>query len=578
MRPRLRRRRPGQGWPHGTPEQVVAAIREAVIGDDAVLDGPFGPRRLVYADATASGRALSFVEDLLREQVLPTYGNTHTEASATGRRTTGLREEARRTIHRAVHGGPDDVVVFCGSGTTGAIDKLVRLLDLDRPDPADRPVVFIGPYEHHSNELPWRESAADVVTIGATPDGGVDLAHLEKELRRHADRTVRIGSFSAASNVTGQVTDVDRIAITLHQHGALSCWDYAAAGPYLPIDMNPGPGLPDGHLAYKDAVFLSPHKFPGGPGTPGVLVAKRNLLHRPVPTVPGGGTILFVSPTEQSYAPDPEVREEGGTPAIVESVRAGLVFALKETVGTGEIRRREHDMARRALASWSANPRIEILGPRTSDRLAVVALGIRHPRGLLHANFVVAVLSDLFGIQTRSGCFCAGPYIHRSYPIDDEWSRRMHAEVRRGHLGAKLAFTRVSFPFYTSPAAFEYVLSAVHLVADEGWALLPSYRFDPDRGLWHHRDGSDAPPSLLAGLDGGRPSPFPRAPESILPGQLATARRILREARERRLPAAAPPAYDPDFERIRWFPLPGESWPSSPRPGPAPVPTVANSC
>ena len=417
--------------PTSPSDPLIERIRNAVIGDDAVLDGPFGPRRMVYADATASGRSLTFVEDFIRDRVLPMYANTHTEASATGRATTAMREEARAVIHRAVNGGDDDVVIFCGSGATGAIDKLIRMLELDG---GERPVVFIGPYEHHSNELPWRESIADVVTIREDDAGRVDLEHLEHELRRHADRRVKIGSFSAASNVTGIVTDVDRVAITLHRYGAKSCWDYAAAGPYLPIDMNAAPDIANGPLAYKDAVFVSPHKFIGGPGTPGVLVAKRWMMRNRVPSVPGGGTILFVSPTGHSYHPDPAIREEGGTPAIVESIRAGLAFALKEAVGSEEIRRREHDFARRALRSWARNPDIEILGNPELERLAIVSLGLRHPGGHLHANFVVAVLSDLFGIQARSGCFCAGPYIHRMYP-----DRRavVAADGRRGRQGPR---------------------------------------------------------------------------------------------------------------------------------------------
>ena len=525
-----------------------------MIGDDVVLDGPFGPRRLVYADYTASGRALSFIEDYIRDRVLPLYANTHTEASATGLHTTALREDARGIIHAAVNGGADDVVLFCGSGTTGAIDKLVRVLDLDR----ERAVVFVGPHEHHSNELPWRESDADVVTIGEDADGRVDLEHLEFELERHEHRRLKIGAFSAASNVTGIVTDVDRIAIALHRRGALSLWDYASAGPYLPIDMNPSPQIPDGHLAYKDAVCISPHKFVGGPGTPGVLVAKRALFANPVPTVPSGGTILFVSPTRQSYHPEPAVREEGGTPAIVESIRAGLVFALKEAVGAQEIGRREGDFARRALESFRRNPRIEILGNPDLERLAIVSLGVRHQRGLLHANFVVAVLSDLFGIQARSGCFCAGPYIHRMYPIDDDWSQRMDAEVARGHLGAKLAFTRLSFNYFMSETVFEYILDAVHLVANEGWKLLPLYSFDPDSGLWRHARRSRPGAARAGRRPGAHRSAGDRARErpARLPGAGARGHPGARGAAASAAPA---PPLTPDFERIRWFPLPGEA-------------------
>jgi selenocysteine lyase/cysteine desulfurase len=549
---------------------LLEKIRSSVIGERAVLDGPFGRRRLVYADYTASGRSLSFIEDFIRDDVLPLYANTHTEASATGLQTTALREDARRIIHRAVNGHDEDVVLFSGAGATGAIDKLIRLLELAPPAgaaalPAEkRPVVFVGPYEHHSNELPWRESVADVVTIRENAAGHVDVGHLEDELRRYVHRPLLIGSFSAASNVTGIITDVEQVAIVLHRYGALSCWDYAAAGPYLPIDMNPSPGTPDGHLAYKDAVFISPHKFVGGPGTPGVLVAKRSLFRNRVPSVPGGGTVLFVSPTGHSYHPEPAIREEGGTPAIVESIRAGLVFKLKEAVGTEEIRHREDDFARRALESWGKNPNIEILGNTESARLAIVSFGLRHPRGLLHSNFVVAVLSDLFGIQARSGCFCAGPYLHRLYRVDDAWSARMNAEVGRGHMGSKLAFVRLSFNYFTSEAVFEYVVEAVHLLANEGWKLLPLYRFDPDTGLWHHGTGSSRPPLSLHDVSFAPSAPQavrPQAtePDSALGRYLEEARRIVREVEA--APPSTPhdPPVTPQFERIRWFPLPGEA-------------------
>jgi selenocysteine lyase/cysteine desulfurase len=534
------------GAPEGERSQgAIERIRTSVIGDDVVLNGPFGPRRLMYADWIASGRALSFIEDYIRRHVLPWYANTHTEASATGRHTTALREDARRIIHQAVGGSDDDVVLFCGSGSTAAIDTLIRVLDLSRHE---RPVVFIGPYEHHSNELPWRESAAEVVTIGEAADGRMDIEQLDLELRRHADRRLRIGSFSAASNVTGIITDVDRAAAVLRQHGALSCWDYATAGPYLPIDM-----------AGKDAVFLSPHKFIGGPGTPGVLVVKRALLRNRVPSVPGGGTVLFVSPHTHSYHPDPVIREEGGTPAIAESIRAGLVFALKEHVGANEIRDREHDFARRALASLGENPNIEILGDPTADRLPIISFGLRHPPRLLHANFVVALLNDLFGIQARGGCFCAGPYLHRLYRVGGDWSARMETACERGQLGAKLAFVRLSFNYFISEESFQYILAAIHLLADHAWKLLPLYRFDPASGLWCNRASPHARVTNLRAALHHAPARRSAAPAPSLGAQLDAARGII-AAVEARPPTG--PLEDPElgeeFEHIQWFPLPAE--------------------
>ncbi|HUQ06696.1 MAG TPA: aminotransferase class V-fold PLP-dependent enzyme [Kofleriaceae bacterium] len=552
-------------------ERLIETIRSSIIGDDQALDGPYGPRRVTYADYTASGRSLTFLEDYIRHHVMPLYANTHTETSGTGRQTTRFREEARAIIKRAVGGGPDDVVIFCGSGATGAINKLIDILNLRIPAdldarydltariPADeRPVVFIGPYEHHSNELPWRESIADVVVIGEDPDGRVDLAALEAELVRHAARPLKIGSFSAASNVTGIGSDTAAIGALLHRHGALAFWDFAAAGPYVKMEMS----------LHKDAIFLSPHKFIGGPGTPGVLVVKRELCKNRVPTNPGGGTVAYVNTEDHRYLVDPEHREEGGTPAIIESIRAGLVFQLKEAVGAATIRALEEDFIHRAIASWSANPSIGILGNRDAWRLSIVSFVVRHGARYLHHNFVVALLNDLFGIQARGGCSCAGPYGHRLLGIDLATSKEFEREIMRGCEGIKPGWVRVNFNYFLSEAQFQFLLDAIHMVAEHGWKLLPDYRFAPDTGLWHHANGAPDAAMRLADISyrAGKMEYRSRQatePESALSGYLDDARRIFADAvvgtggRTRTQPPRDP-ALTADFEHLRWFWLPRE--------------------
>jgi selenocysteine lyase/cysteine desulfurase len=553
---------------------LLRLIRDSVIGDDHLMATPYGLRRVTYADYTASGRALTFVEDAVRDLVLPAYANTHTESSGTGLQTTRLREDARAAIRRAVHGDADTVVLFTGAGATGAIDKLVGVLGLRIPSaledahhllahipPELRPVVFIGPYEHHSNDLPWRESIADVVTIRQDRDGGTDLVDLRERLEEYADRPLRIGSFSAASNVTGILADTVGIATLLHEHGALSFWDFAAAAPYVGIHMTPPPGA--GPLAHKDAIFLSPHKFIGGPSTPGVLVARRELFTNRVPDVPGGGTVAYVNADEHCYLPDVEHREEGGTPAIVEAVRAGLVVRLKDAVGAETIRAREDEFLRRAVEAWRDEPHLEILGTLEAPRLSILSFVVTTPTGRhLHHNFVVALLNDLFGVQSRGGCSCAGPYGHRLLGIDLERSHEFEREITGGCEGIKPGWVRVNFNYFISDTVADYVIEAVRLVARDGWRLLGDYRFDADTGRWLHRRGVVEPPVRLADVEFRQdgtvvvPAPGPRGGEELLAEHLREGAALLAAATPPDLSTGPGGSVSADFEHLRWFDLP----------------------
>ncbi|WP_066964759.1 aminotransferase class V-fold PLP-dependent enzyme [Microbulbifer sp. Q7] len=537
-------------------DSLLQRIRNNVIGERMPMETPFGQRPLIYADYTASGRALRFIEDAIRNRVLPWYANTHTETSATGRQTTAFREQARAAIRKSVNAGDDHAIIFCGAGATAAVNRLVDCLGL-RADSYQRlggesgsipeekrPVVFIGPYEHHSNDLPWRESVAEVVTIPQNDAGGVDLQALQAALDKYAARPMKIGSFSAASNVTGIRTDVEAVTRLLHQNGALSFWDYAAAGPYVGINVQ---GEDD--LASKDALFLSPHKFVGGPGTPGILVVRKNLLPKSQPAVTGGGTVSWVSPGRHTYLPAGERREEAGTPAIVESVRAGMAFALKDQVGADTIEAREAAWIARAFARWSTNENIEILGGTAAERVSIVSLHLLHDGKPLHHGFVVALLNDLFGIQVRGGCSCAGPYGHHLLHLTDAQSTAIEKLVSEGESILKPGWVRLNFNYFLDEETVDYLIDAIELIAEYGARMLPYYQYDTANGVWRYQGiEGDAPLTLT--FDGED-----AAPETLaIPLQefIQQARAILANPPGE---TCAQPVLSPEGENLRWFKL-----------------------
>jgi selenocysteine lyase/cysteine desulfurase len=545
-------------------KELVAKIRDSVIGDGQLIETSFGQKPLIYADYTASGRSLDFIEQFITNRVLPFYANTHTETSFTGAQSTAFREEARQSIKQAVNAIEDDQLIFCGSGATAAINKLIDILDLRLPvnlnerhkfldlvPVASRPVIFIGPYEHHSNEIPWRESIADVVVIPLTQSGQLDTKVLQAKLIEFADRPLKIGSFSAASNVTGLKTDVDEVAALLHQYDALSFWDYAAAAPYVSIDMNPL-----NSACSKDAVFLSPHKFVGGPGTPGVLIVKKQLLKNSVPASPGGGTVLYVTPVDHQFIADHERREEGGTPAIVESVRAGLVFKLQQAVGTDLIESLEASFKERALAQWKLNKNIEVLGDSSQEGLSIFSLRIKHEEADLHYGFVVALLNDLFGIQARGGCSCAGPYGHELLGMDLNYSRKLEKELNKGHMVMRPGWVRLNFNYFINEETFDYLLNAIEYVSELGWKLLPFYEIDSDSGTWRYQGASMKLESLCLEslfVEDQQPAMDPAKPLSEYLDEALKELNKVDESRVRYslfLPESA--------NKMRWFVLPQE--------------------
>jgi selenocysteine lyase/cysteine desulfurase/tRNA(Ile)-lysidine synthase TilS/MesJ len=499
-------------------EGLVRTIRDGIVGQDQMIGGPYGPKKVVYADWVASSRALGFLEDYIRDEVLPVYSNTHTTSSTLGHQISLFREEARVIIARTINARDDkDALIFTGSGSTSAVNHLIAAMRLQRFGkvaelPSERPLVLVGPHEHHSNLLPWRESICEVQNIPEDVSTGlIDSQALEVALKRAKEekRPLVIGSFSAASNITGLLQDCASINRLLHTYGALAFWDFAAAAPYVKVDMNPMASTEaDRGLVHMDALFISPHKFPGGTCTPGILVAKKFLFDRKqCPSCPGGGTVEFVTSDDQLYHSKVSEREEAGTPDIVGCIRAGLVFQLKHAVTPELIESLEARLYHKAVSQLSKNPRIHIMGPLTRDggdgasprlshRLPTLSFLIYHQSGkLLHYNFVCALLDNLFGIQSRGGCVCAGPYGEYLLGMDLDLARLYEEQLSQFDDVEVLrpGFVRLSLNYFISDAEAQYVLDALDFIAREGWKLLPQYSFQPETNEWMHLSNKSLP-------------------------------------------------------------------------------------
>lgn len=457
----------------------LAGLRDGLIGEGVMIDGPCGPKPLVYADYTASGRALMQVERFVMEHVLPFYANSHTEASFCGAAMTRLRANARATIAQLCGAGPDHAVIFCGAGATAGINRLVTLLGADDHTTPVR--VILGPYEHHSNILPWRESGAEVVTLPEAATGGPDRDALAQALRDAPGRV--ICAFSAASNITGIVADVPAITRQVKASGALMVWDYAGGGPYLPMHMTPAPDAP------IDAIVTSPHKFTGGPAASGVMILRRDAVQTQTPTWPGGGTVRFVSPSSHDYTASLEAREEAGTPDVIGDIRAALAFVVKDVIGTGTITARNRVLIAKAEARWRDHPRIDLLGPDLPDRLPILSFRLRDGQGgYIHQQLVTRMLSDRYGIQARGGCACAGPYVHDLLGIDPAASNTLRAAILAGQEVAKPGFTRLNLSVLMTDAKVDFILHSVAALADCATDLAPAYACDASRAIFVPQD------------------------------------------------------------------------------------------
>ena len=443
-------------------EQYFKPFRENIIGIDQTFISPFGQQKIVYGDWIASGRLYRTIEDKMINTFGPFVGNTHTETSETGTLMTNAYHLAHKKIKEHVNAGPGDVIITAGSGMTTVINKLQRILGfrtfkkndvLTSLPEEERPVVFITHMEHHSNHTSWFETIADVIQLKPDDNLLVDIEELRKALEKYKARKMKIGSFTACSNVTGISTPYYEMAKLMHEYGGICFVDFAASAPYVKTDMHP-----EDPMMALDAIMFSPHKFLGGPGTSGVLVFNSALYNNPVPDNPGGGTVDWTNPWgEFKYVDDIEAREDGGTPPFLQTIKAALCIELKNKMGVENIGKREKQLVKMAFEEMVKIPGIKILADNVTDRLGVFSFYFND----IHFNLAVKLLNDKFGIQVRGGCACAGTYGHFLLDVSYDKSKHITDLINHGDLSQKPGWIRLSLhPTMTDEELF-YIIDAL---------------------------------------------------------------------------------------------------------------------
>ena len=479
-------------------EQYFQQFRKNIIGIEQEFESPFGRKKIIYTDWTASGRLYRPIEEKLMNAFGPFVANTHTETTVSGTAMTKAYHHARNIIKQHVNANQNDVLITDGTGMTGVVNKFQRILGIKVPEnlkdfiaiPIEKkPVVFISHMEHHSNQTSWLETIADVEVIPSTEDGLFSLENLKVLLEKYKERTLKIASITSCSNVTGIRTPYHEAAKMMHQHNGVCFVDFACSGPYVSIDMHP-----EDEEAYLDAIFFSPHKFLGGPGTSGVLVFNKKLYNNMVPDCPGGGTVSWTNPWgEHKYIDNIEDREDGGTPGFLQVIKTALAIQLKDEMGIDNILKREHEIVEYVFDSLQNVPNIKILAGQHQERLGVISFFIDD----LHFNLGVKLLNDLFGIQTRGGCSCAGTYGHFLLHVDQETSHKLVNEISLGDLIRKPGWIRMSIHPTTTSAEIEYVCNAIKSLAEnhKEWAL--EYRYDSETNEFIHQQATSFENALV---------------------------------------------------------------------------------